>query len=103
MTEEISGTIEEVIEQITKTLEKAKKSAELSGKIMQLIENEDFAVQMSVVCMVLSKVIINESDDLNEAMSYVSRMGHTLVEVIDKQVEAHAHDDGDDEKEGTLQ
>ena len=60
---------------------------------------------MSVLNMVMCKTILDESDDLNEAMSYVSRMAHSLVEVIDKHVEAQMKEEADEtnDLEGTLQ
>jgi hypothetical protein len=105
MSEDPKDMINDMIDKITKTLEDAKTVVTLHQKVNKALGDAGFSVRMSVLNMVLCKTIIDESDDLNEAMSYVSRMAHTLVEVIDKHVEAQMKEEADEtnDLEGTLQ
>ena len=105
MSEEAKDMINDMIDSITKTLEDAKTVVTLNRKINEALGDVGFSVRMSVLNMVLCKTILDESDDMNEAMSYVSRVAHSLVEVIDKHVEAAMKEEADetDEPEGVLQ
>lgn len=105
MSEDPKDMINDMIDKITKTLEDAKTVVALNQKVNKALGDAGFSVRMSVLNMVLCKTILDESDDLNEAMSYVSRMAHTLVEVIDKHVEAQMKEEADEtsDLEGTLQ
>jgi oligoribonuclease NrnB/cAMP/cGMP phosphodiesterase (DHH superfamily) len=96
MSEEAKDMINDMIDQITKTLEDAKTVVTLNNKVNKALGDATFSVRMSVLNMVLCKTILDESDDLNEAMSYVSRVAHTLVEVIDKHVEAQMKEEADE-------
>ena len=105
MSEDPKDMINDMIDKITKTLEDAKTVVTLTQKVNKALGDAGFSVRMSVLNMVLCKTILDESDDLNEAMSYVSRVAHTLVEVIDKHVEAQMKEEADETEdlEGTLQ
>jgi hypothetical protein len=105
MNEDPKDMINDLIDKITKTLEDAKTVVTLNRKVNEALGDEGFSVRMSVLNMVMCKTILDESDDLNEAMSYVSRMAHSLVEVIDKHVEAQMKEEADEtnDLEGTLQ
>ena len=105
MSDDPKDMINDMIDKITKTLEDAKTVVTLHQKVNKALGDAGFSVRMSVLNMVLCKTILDESDDLNEAMSYVSRMAHTLVEVIDKHVEAQMKEEAEetDDLEGTLQ
>jgi len=105
MNEDPKDMINDMIDKITKTLEDAKTVVTLNRKINEALGDAGFSVRMSVLNMVMCKTILDESDDLNEAMSYVSRMAHSLVEVIDKHVEAQMKEEADEtnDLEGTLQ
>jgi hypothetical protein len=87
MSEQMKDTLDEVLEKITEVLKKAKEVADLHVKIDRLLEEQDFAVKMSLLNLCLAKTILEESDDFGEAMAYVARISHTLVEAIDKQIE----------------
>jgi hypothetical protein len=105
MSEEAKDAISDMIDKITKSLEDAKTVVELNGKILKVFGDTSFSVRMSVLNMVLCKTIIDESDDLNEAMSYVARMAHTLVEVIDRHADKKEKEGAGEEDvpEGKLQ
>ena len=105
MNEDPKDMINDMIDKITKTLEDAKTVVTLNRKVNEALGDAGFSVRMSVLNMVMCKTILDESDDLNEAMSYVSRMAHSLVEVIDKHVEAQMKEEADqtNDLEGTLQ
>lgn len=105
MKEDPKDMINDMIDKITKTLEDAKTVVTLNRKVNEALGDAGFSVRMSVLNMVMCKTILDESDDLNEAMSYVSRMAHSLVEVIDKHVEAQMKEEADEtnDLEGTLQ
>jgi hypothetical protein len=105
MNEDPKDMINDMIDKITKTLEDAKTVVTLHQKVNKALGDAGFSVRMSVLNMVMCKTILDESDDLNEAMSYVSRMSHSLVEVIDKHVEAQMKEEADetDAPEDTLQ
>jgi hypothetical protein len=105
MSEEAKDMINDMIDKITKTLEDAKTVVTLNNKVNKALGDAGFSVRMSVLNMVMCKTILDESDDLNEAMSYVSRVAHTLVDVIDKHVEDQMKEEADetDDPEGTLQ
>lgn len=100
MNQQFKDKLDEALEGITEILEKAKKVSDIHEKLDKMWCDCDFDVKMSVISMALSKTIINESDDFNEAYSYVARLSHTLVEVIDKhrdKQEESDEDEGDDE------
>ena len=105
MNEDPKDVINDMIDRITKTLEDAKTVVTLNRKVNEALGDAGFSVRMSVLNMIMCKTILDESDDLNEAMSYVSRMAHSLVEVIDKHVEAQMKEEADEtnDLEGTLQ
>lgn len=103
MSEEFKDVVDNIIEQITETLEKAKEVADLHGKIDVLLKEHDFSIRMSVGSMILSRAILDESDDFNEAYSYVARVGHSLVDVIDRHKELQEKEDNDDSDGETLQ
>lgn len=98
MSVELKDTLDEMLEKITEVLKKAKEVAELHTKIDGLLGEHDFAVKMSLLNMCLAKTILEESDDFGEAMAYVARISHTLVEAIDKQIEKQqSEEDGESE------
>jgi len=105
MNEDPKDMINDMIDKITKTLEDAKTVVTLNRKVNEALGDAKFSVRMSVLNLVMCKAILDESDDLNEAMSYVSRIAHSLVEVIDKHVEAQMKEEADptNDLEGTLQ
>jgi len=102
MNNDPEDTVKEMIEKLAK---EARIVVSLNRKVHKALGDAGFSVRMSVLNMALCKTILDESDDLNEAMSYVSRMAHTLVEVIDKHVEAQMKEEADetDKPEETLQ
>lgn len=103
MSEEFKATVDDMIEKITETLEKAKQVAELHAKIDKLVEGQDFSIKMSVASMLFSRAILEEADDFNEAYSYVARISHALVDVIDRHKQLQEQEDDDDDEESTLQ
>ncbi len=99
-------TISDMIDNLTETLENARTVIMLNRKINEVFGDAPFSIRISVLSMVLCKTILDESDDSSEAMSYVARCAHTLVEVIDKHVKAEMRsetEEDNEEEEGTLQ
>jgi hypothetical protein len=102
MSEEAKDVINDMIDNITKTLEDAKTVITLNKKIHEILGDAPFSVRMAVINMVLCKTIIDESDDTSEAMAYVARTCSTLVSVIDKHVEAEMEDEAEETNDDGL-
>jgi chromatin remodeling complex protein RSC6 len=97
MSKEAQKLIDEVIETMNAKLEEARKVVELHKKLDKMLKDQKFSLKMSVLSMALSKTILDESDDFNEAYSYVARISHTLVDVLDRhheQAEAEEENGG---------
>jgi hypothetical protein len=97
MSAEFKDKLDEALDHIRDVLEKAKQVAEIHQKLDDMIGECDFAVKMSILSMALTKAIIDEADDFNEAYSYVARVSHTMVDVIDKHREKQEGEDEPDE------
>jgi hypothetical protein len=102
MSKEARKLVEEVLETMSAKIEEAKKVVDLHRKLDKILKDQEFSLKMSVLSMALSKTILDESDDFNEAYSYVARISHTLVDVLDRHHE-RAEAEDDDEEESTLQ
>ena len=102
MSKDIHDMIDEVMETMNAKLEEAKNVVDLHRKVDSLLGEQEFHLKMSVLSMTLSKTILDEADDFNEAYAYIARIGHTLVDVVDRHHEqAEAQDN--EEEEDTLQ
>jgi len=102
MNNDPDDTVKEMIEKLAK---EARIVVLLNRKVQKAFGDAGFSIRMSVLNMALCKTILDEADDINEAMSYVSRMAHALVEVIDRHAQATTEEDANetDEPEETLQ
>lgn len=101
MSEQFKNIMDEVLEQITETLEKAKVTMEISSKVNDLLEEQEFAVVMSILNVALAKAIIDESESYGDAYAFAARVLHTLVDVIDRHKEKQNSkvDDEDEDEE----
>lgn len=102
MNDQFKNMLDDALEQITETLEKAKSVLEISDRLNSLLEDQEFPVVMSVLNIALAKAIIDASDSYGDAYAYASRVVHTLVDVIDKHKEkqkAQEEDEDDDEED----
>jgi len=102
MNDQFKNMLDEALEQITETLEKAKSVLELSDKLNSLLEDQEFSVVISVLNIALAKEIIDASESYGDAYTYASRVVYTLVDVIDKHKEkqkAQEEDEDDDEED----
>jgi len=97
MNQQIKDKLDEALESITDILEKAKKVAEIHEKLDHMMADCDFSVKMSILNMAMTKAILEEADDFNEAYSYVARISHTMVDVIDKHREQQSEEDDEEE------
>lgn len=93
--------LDEAIDAIKEITKKLKTVTDTHQKIDPMLNGLEFDVKMSVLSMSIIKAIMDEADDANEAMSYVSRLSHSLVEVLDKRIkEAEEAQEEDDNNEG---
>ncbi len=95
--EKVADMIDAAMEQISETLKKAKVVVELHEKINNLLADQEFSVKMSILNIAMSKVILEECDDYQEALAYVARNGSVMVDVFDK----HAAQYGNEEEAET--
>jgi hypothetical protein len=103
MSDPFKTMLDEALEKITDTLEKAKSVLELSSNIDDLLVEQEFPVVMSVLNIALAKVIIDESESYGDASAFAARVLHTLVDVIDKHKEKYPSDDEEgDEEDGNV-
>ena len=99
MSEQFKDMLDEALEQITETLEKAKMVMEVSSKINDLLNEQEFPVVMSILNIALAKAIIDESENYGDAYAFAARVLHTLVDVIDKHKEKQDGETGDKDEE----
>lgn len=97
--EEFREMLDGMIENVTDVLEKAKVVSALHEKFDQLLAGKEFSVKMSVISMALAKAILDEADDYNEAYCYVARIGHTLVDVLDRHKAKQMAEDAEEKDE----
>ena len=101
MSDPFKDMLDEALEKITDTLEKAKSVLELSNNIDDLLGEYDFPIVMSVLNIALAKAIIDESENYGDAYAFAARVLHTLVDVIDKHKEKSPpmEEDNDNEEQ----
>lgn len=87
MSKKLSDMLDEAIDSIKEMTKKIKTVSDTHQKIDSMLDSLEFDVKMGILSMSIIKSIMDEADDANEALSYVSRLSHSLVEAIDRRIE----------------
>lgn len=87
MTKTTKEQLQEAFEKIESMMEAAQKADEMQESICAMIKDLDPAVKASVMTMVVARMIMDDNDTLHEALAFVARFSHTIVDVLDRHTE----------------
>jgi len=101
MDEDLKAAMEEMFEGIEDALTKARTVHEMSDKIHDLMKPHDLPMKLSMMTIVCSRIIMEDAEDMGDAMAYAGRLFHTLVDIFDRNIKEN--DEEEDDESGTLQ